>query len=285
MGMLCLLLHRMGKPLHFVAVYWWNPVVIKETANSAHMDALVLPFVLISMLYALQNRSVRSGLFLALAACVKIWPAILAFTMIRAIHSSAKRIALACTLSLAVVAILSLPMIPALRLGERSGFFAYGQEWEMNDALFMIFHKGVEWTALALGYAPGSDAAGFTARLVVFCVLMAWVAVVSVKRVAGPEDLANRLVLILGALFMLSPTQFPWYYVWVVPFLALSPRPSLLVLTAMLPLYYLKFHFSARENVDLFHNGIVWIEYAPTFVLILWEGRKAMLGRRAGAGA
>ena len=47
----------------------------------------------------------------------------------------------------------------------------------------------------------------------------------------------------------------------------------MLILTLMLPIYYLKFHFDARDNVLLFHNGVVWLEYAPVFVLALWEWR------------
>ena len=47
----------------------------------------------------------------------------------------------------------------------------------------------------------------------------------------------------------------------------------MLVLSLMLPLYYLKFYFEARDNVLFFHNGVVWIEYAPVFILALWEAR------------
>ena len=109
------------------------------------------------------------------------------------------------------------------------------------------------------------------ARIAVFGVLMVWTAVWSTKRAGSHQEICDRVVLILGAAFMLSPTQFPWYYLWIVPFLTLSPRPSMLILTLMLPIYYLKFYFSARDNVLMFHNGIVWLEYAPVFVIALWE--------------
>jgi hypothetical protein len=85
----------------------------------------------------------------------------------------------------------------------------------------------------------------------------------------------------MSAFFLLSPTQFPWYYLWLVPFLALSPRASMLSLTATLPLYYLRFHFEYRGNVAPFDNGIVWLEFAPAFILLLWEGRRSLLRRVA----
>ncbi len=47
----------------------------------------------------------------------------------------------------------------------------------------------------------------------------------------------------------------------------------MLVLTLMLPMYYLKFYFTAHDNVLFFHNRVVWIEYAPVLALALWEWR------------
>jgi hypothetical protein len=78
-------------------------------------------------------------------------------------------------------------------------------------------------------------------------------------------------MLIVAVLFLLSPTQFPWYYVWVVPFLALSPSLGLLALTAVLPCYYLRFYFDARDQIALFDYGIVWLEYVPIMVLLIVE--------------
>ena len=56
-----------------------------------------------------------------------------------------------------------------------------------------------------------------------------------------------------------------------VPLLAIRPRLSLLLLTALLPLYYLRFYFVAHERKDLFDYGIVWLEYAPVWCLLIWE--------------
>jgi hypothetical protein len=79
------------------------------------------------------------------------------------------------------------------------------------------------------------------------------------------------VTLVIAALFLLSPTQFPWYYVWLAPFLALCPSFALLALTAALPLYYLRFYFDARDQVALFDYGIVWLEYLPIMALLIVE--------------
>jgi len=271
LGLVLLLLRRLGKPLHHAAIYWWNPLVVKELFNSSHMDAVVLPFVLAALFFTIANRPLRAGATLALGIGAKAWPVMVAPVLLRAVQASPRRMAIAVVFSALILAVIFLPLASSLALGKESGFSAYAQAWEMNDALFMVFHKGTQIVSWILGMDSEGRGVDQAARAIVFGVLVLWTAWVSYRKVSSPQDLCTRLVLIIAAIFFLSPTQFPWYYVWLVPFLALSPRPSLLVLTIMLPLYYLKFYFSARHNVDFFHNRIVWIEYAPVWLLILWE--------------
>ena len=103
------------------------------------------------------------------------------------------------------------------------------------------------------------------------------------ERPADGTDVCRRALVVVAALFLLLPAQFPWYYVWLVPFLAIFPRYSLLLLTALLPLYYLRYYLDARGQVNLFDYGIVWVEYAPVWVLLLYEGLSRRPPRRADA--
>ena len=269
LAVLALLLRALGKPLHLLAIYWWNPIVIKETFNSAHMDVLVLPFVLLALLFAFGNRPVRSASALALAVGAKFWPFLIAPLLYRGTKATQRQRAAAATVFALFIGLLAIPVFAGMALGERSGFLAYGERWEMNDALFMVFAKGAEISSNLLGLQKGS--ADMIARVAVLVVVIAWATIWSMKPAGSRQEICNRIVLVVAAIFMLSPTQFPWYYLWIVPFLTLSPRPSMLVLTLMLPMYYLKFYFSAHDNVLFFHNRVVWIEYAPVFAIALWE--------------
>jgi hypothetical protein len=170
------------------------------------------------------------------------------------------------------------PMATALGLGDRAGFVAYGERWEMNDAMFMVLLAGAKPFESALGLE-----AQLLARIAVAAIVLAVVAALSTTRPKSGVELASRLGIVAGTLFMLSPTQFPWYFIWILPFLALRPRASLLILTATLPLYYLKFYFDARDAVDFFHNRVVWIEYAPVLSLAAWEALRAWAGRTSRA--
>jgi len=77
LGLLVVILRQLKLPLLAVAIYWWNPLVIKEIFNSAHMDVLVLPFILGSILLSVRHRYNWATLLLALATGVNIWPVFL----------------------------------------------------------------------------------------------------------------------------------------------------------------------------------------------------------------
>jgi len=269
LGILLLVLHEIGAPLQRIAIYWWNPVLLMEAYNSGHMDVLVVPFILAAVWFALRHRPLRSGVALALAAGVKLWPVILAPILLRAIRAPWPRLAIGVGAGTFVLGLLTLPMLAGRHIGDRSGFVAYGESWEMNDALFMILLSGAKFVADTLDL--GGQSADLIARGAAAAIVLAVVALLSRKPAASGLDLANRLGIAVGVLFMLSPTQFPWYYIWILPFLALYPRASLLSLTVMLPIYYLRFRFSALDNVEFFHNRLVWVEYAPVLILAAWE--------------
>ena len=89
-----------------------------------------------------------------------------------------------------------------------------------------------------------------------------------------PDVLCNRFLIVTAAVFLLAPAQFPWYYTWLVPFLVLVPSSALLTLTALLPLYYLRFYLDFRGQARLFDYGIVWLEYVPVWILLAWAWRR-----------
>jgi len=269
------LLRALGLPLLWLAVYWWNPVVVKEFANTAHMDAVVLPFVLGAILLTIRRRHVTAAAALAGATAAKIWPVLLLPVLLRPILTRPGRLAASlATFGLLGAALLA-PMVLA-GLGTDSGMVAYGRMWEMNDTLFMVF-VWLSRGALRL-FGGNLQHAQMLARGAVVAILAAWILWTLRSPIGNPADLCRRCLLVIAALFLLSPTQFPWYYVWLVPLLALQPVASLLALTVLLPLYYLRFSCAGAGNVGLFDHGIVWLEFAPVWALLTWEWYRAHRG-------
>ncbi len=271
---LVLLLKTLDLPPLSLIIYWWNPVLIKETFNSGHMDVIALPFALGAVLLAVRNRRLMGILSLALATGAKLWPVALAPVFLRPLTAHPRRLAAALLMLIVLCAAMFAP-IYAGGLDNESGFTAYGKRWEVNDAAYMLFLWGCKYSMKALGLPLGGEQ--LVARAVVMLLLAVSIAAILRREIKDGLDFCGKCLFVIAAIFLLSPTQFPWYFIWMLPFLAVIPKPSLLLLTALLPLYYLRFHFAARSAIGIFDNGIVWIEFVPVWLLLIWEWRA---GRR-----
>jgi len=265
------LLRRLKLPLTWLLVYLWNPLVVKEIYNSAHMDALVLPFVLAVILFSIRGRYYPALLVLALAIGTKLWPVILLPVILREFRPGVRKTLAGIMVLGCLVAVIFLP-VAFSRLDNNSGFVAYSKSWEMNDALFMLFLWGVQFICKWLGQAA-EHAQALTRAFVAF-VLVAISLWASRRPARDAHEFCGKCMLVVGALFLLSPTQFPWYCLWLLPLLALRPRPSLMLLTVLLPVYYLRFFHVWYGREAFFDNYIVWIEYVPVWALLLVEWRR-----------
>lgn len=265
LGLVALLLQATGRPLIWAALYWWNPLLVKELHNSAHMDILVVVPVLAALYLAIRHRTVLSAGAVALGIGAKLWPVILLPTLLRPwLHRPAVWMPAVAVAGLGAAALLA--PVALSKLDGSSGFVAYGSRWQANDALF----RALEWLCLkANGLFGMAEAAGkLTARGVAFAALMGIVAYVNKRPVEGAEDMCWRVFVTVAALYLLSPTQFPWYYVWLAPLLPLFPLPALLLLTMTLPLYYAYFYLSPRDMEPVFHYGVVLIVWLPVLFLL-----------------
>lgn len=266
--LLIVILRSLKLPVLWIAIYWWNPLLIKEIYNSGHMDVIVFPFVLGALLLAIRGSPPWASASLGLAVGAKVWPILLLPIILRPIFSRPKKLFLPLSVFFFLVGVMLFP-IAATGLGSDSGFIAYGRSWENNDALFKLILWGSQIFLQGLGIHPGHGQ--WVTRLFVVGLLAILLIRLNWKRIGNPIDFCTRALFILAALFLLSPTQFPWYYVWLIPFLTLCPRWSLLFLTALLPLYYLRYWFDARQSVGIFDLRVVWLEYLPVFCLLIWE--------------
>jgi hypothetical protein len=76
-AVLLILLPRFRMPRANVLLYAWHPLVVVELGISGHLDGVMVPLVLLAILWMVQNRPWRVGASLALAALLKLYPAIL----------------------------------------------------------------------------------------------------------------------------------------------------------------------------------------------------------------
>jgi len=266
------LLQYLKQPLAGLAVYWWNPLFIKEIYNSGHLDVLILPFLLTAVILAHHRRYQWSAGFIGLAYGVKLWPVVLLPVVVRLVLRRPAAFFQALLIFSVLAAGLFLPYM-LTGLDPASGLTAYRRYWEMNDALFMAILWTAKWGLQE--FARSTAPAQTVARGLVFALMAGWTLWVVRKEDGDLHETIRRCLLVSGGLFLLSPTQFPWYFVWLLPFLTIVPNRALLLYTVLLPVYYLRFYFEARGRAELFDNGVVWLEHLPVLGWIVWMWLKS----------
>ena len=275
LALLVLYLRQQKLSAFLIVIYWWNPLLIKETYNSCHMDMLTLPFVVGAMLACARARHGWAAILLALATGTKLWPVVLLPLVLRPLLKSPIKL---CASGLAFIAITLICAWPVHigGLDAASGFVHYLSRWEINNGLYML----LLWIAELM---PGAIDAHLLAR--VFAAVILGGVVLPLIRKDEPGSFCRRALIIIAAVFLLSPAQFPWYAIWLIPFLVSVPRLSLLMLTPLLPLYYLRFAFESSELAYLFDYGVVWVEFIPVYVLLIaewWRGRASLSRGKTG---
>jgi alpha-1,6-mannosyltransferase len=251
LAMLVLVLRRLGKPAHQAAIYWWNPIVVKEFYVAAHMDAVVVALATLAVMAAIWQWRRIAPVLLGFAVGAKLWPVVFAPILLRRQRQWV-------TGALLFGATATLVLWPMLSVA--AGWNAYAEHWTNNAGAFNV----IRWAAHLLRERQLIDwyAAENLARLVTGALLVAWLGILTRRPIAGDEDFVRRCLFAVGGLFLLSPTQFPWYYTWLLPFLAVTPSLPLLLYTALLPLYHLHGE----------HKRVLWIEHLPVWLLILAGG-------------
>lgn len=263
-----LTLKALNLSLVWLVIYWWNPLFVKEIFNSGHLDVVVLPFMLGALLLMMHKKYLFAVVALALATATKIWPIALLPLVIRPLVKKPRRLIASLVLFMLMTAVLFVPVYAA-HLDSSSGFVAYSQSWENNSFAFKGVLTSTETVLATFGFHPGYGQ--IVARIVMVVLALCWIMYVIKPDINGPQDIIRRSVRIVAALFLLSPTQFPWYFAWFVPLLALQFQLSLILYTVLLPLYYTRFYLDTMGAIDIFNRGIVVLEHLPVWVLFIWE--------------
>jgi alpha-1,6-mannosyltransferase len=274
LALLLRLLTEMGRPQVWVAIYWWNPLVIKQVFNAAHMDALLVPLLLTAVLFA-QRRPLLATSAIGLAVGVKFWPAMLLPLLWRP-HVSNPRLLMKMIAVFAPFA--ALAVLPQFLTGldREAGVVAYATSWSRNSALFPVVEGAVSVLA-------GAERAQVWARAIIAATMLLLVARMAWPPLQSRDDLVRRIVMAIGALLLLSPAQYPWYAVWIAPFLALWPVYGFLLLPVTMSLYELYFYCAARDVAFMFSSYVVWLVWLPVWATLLLVDAPAMRTReRAG---
>ena len=240
-ALLVAVLRRLGLPAMRAAWWWTCPLLPVVLVGGAHVDALLPPLVLGALLAALAGRGVAAGLLLGLAAGVKVWPVLLVPLLGRVLPRAA-RVPAAVGLGATCFVVLA-PLLATLATPD-AGLSAYARGWIAGNAPFAwalaLLGPGAE-PALRVGLALGGAGVALA---------------VALRRPATGMATVARALVVAGAVFYLSPAQFPWYVVWFMPFATLLGCRALMLPAVLLPVYWLSGPLRVAGHPEVFAHGV-----------------------------
>lgn len=236
-----------------LAIYAWNPLVIVEFAGTGHSDALAIA-ALLGALLIIRSRTGVSTILLAVSALLKVFPVVLFPLWLRRAGWPRTMRSWAAGLASAALAVVcfwpfraALPHIPAT-------LAYFTAHWQDNNASL--------FTLLRMFSGHADVAAGIGEGIVLGLAL--WTA----ARRLEPERAAY---LIFGAILLLSPNAYPWYFTWIIPFLCFFPNPAWLMLTILQFLSYSVLIGYGILGTWHWSPLMMWLEYAPFYGWLGWE--------------
>jgi len=207
-------LRRTGRGAHWVLAYAWNPLLAVEVAGSGHVDLVGALLLVVSVAALLRRWRAVAALAFALAVAVKFLPIVLLPLYWRRVRIRDG------LLAVAAVALLYVPFLEHGRipLGSLS---AYVQIFRFNGPVFATLERvAAPRLVAALAVLPGFATAIWMRRKS---------AEVSPKEVAWP----------MAASLFCAPVVYPWYLLWLLPFVGSASTLPLIVWTvSIIPVYY-----------------------------------------------
>jgi hypothetical protein len=216
--------HR-GIPATRIAAYAWHPLPIWEIAGSGHVDVVMCALLTAGLLMFLYGRALLAGVLVTLGALVKP-TALLALPVFWRPWQW--------RLPLVVVLTAVLAYLPYLSVG--SGVIGYLPGYLDEEGLKSGRGFGVLW--LMEGFT-GPVAWAAAAYVAVAALILAGLAIA----IGFRKDRSDRMAIaslswLLVVFLILASPHYPWYFLVLVPLLALTPSATAWTLTLGCPLLY-----------------------------------------------
>jgi alpha-1,6-mannosyltransferase len=205
------LLGEMGlSPLRLL-IFLWSPLLIFESAHSAHVDALILPLLVGAWWGRVREKDWLVGTLIGLATAIKFYPALLLPALWRPRHPRGRW-----TMPLAFISVVMMLYLPYVRL-EGGGVLGFLPSY-MNE-VFNISPL-VKWLIYHLPHDRFAQSQAYVRMLS----LGLW-ALASLVMVLFPaQDSASalrRCLWPISIITLLNQNLFSWYMLWLLPLLAI----------------------------------------------------------------
>ncbi len=280
------ILSRLGLDKSGCLIYFWSPLVIKETFNSTHLDIIGISLLCGSIYFLVSQRHTLATLFLAFSFLGKLYPVILLPLYLQACYEKILQEGKSAWLavlrnSVLFFGVVALGFMPFWEIGLQmfDGLKAFTLYWQSNDSIFAILvfiFKNISG-GLANEMVLSNPLPIFLSKVTVATILtgvLVWLLCRRTSLLQQPVEFVRGFFWIMALVFLLSPVQNPWYLCWVVPFLCIFPHRAWITLTGLVGLYYLDFYFDYQELQTL-GTWISWVEYLPFYFLLALQFRES----------
>ena len=256
-------LRRTGQGEHWILAYAWHPLLAIEVAGSGHIDIVGALLLLISFAMLERRWRALAALAFGLAVSVKFLPIVLVPVYWKRVRMRDAALA-AFVFALMYAPFLNHGRIPIGSLG------TYFHSFRFNDPVFAMLER-VASPEMAVGFAV---LAGFLTAV--------WmrrnsttrrtsttrVGTGAFDRPASEASAASAVAFAwpMAASLLCAPVVYPWYLLWLLPFLrSTSTIPIIVWTVSIIPTYYV-WHLRAL--------GCPWI--VPGWIMVLEYGLVAM---------
>ena len=229
-------LRRSRQPMHWILAFAWNPLLATEVAGSGHVDIVGALLLLVSVAALFRKWRAVAAVAFGLAVAVKFLPIVLVPLYWRRVRV---RDAL---LAVFVFGLLYLPFLEKGRIPIGS-LATYVQSFRFNDPVFAMLERALS-PQLVAGLA----------------VLVGFATAIWIRRRAA-EWSSDALAWPMAASLLCAPVVYPWYLLWLLPFLrSASTLPMIIWTVSIIPTYYV-WHLRALGRPWVLPGWIVLLEY------------------------
>jgi hypothetical protein len=222
---------------HLVLAYAWNPLLAIEVAGSGHIDIVGALLLLISFAALARRSRAIAAVAFGLAVAVKLLPVVL-------LPVYWKRVRMRdAVLAAAVAGFLYVPFLKQGRIPIGS-LITYVQTFRFNDPVFAQLERVAPQIAAGLPVLVGFLTA-------------TWL------RSASTERSPDLFAWPMAASLLCAPTVYPWYLLWLMPFLTSASTLPIIIWTVSIIPTYVVWHLRTLGHPWLVPGWIMLIEYGP----------------------
>ena len=235
-------LRRSGQGEHWVLAYAWHPLLATEVAGSGHIDIVGALLLLVSFAALGRRWRAVAALAFGLAVAMKLLPIVLLplyWKRVRVRDGA---------LAAVVVGLLCVPFID-LKHGRIpiGSLGTYVHSFRFNDPAFAMLER----------VASPELVAGLT-------VLVGFLSAVWLRRESATSS--DAFAWPMAASLLCAPVVYPWYMLWLLPFLrSASTVPIMIWTVSIIPTYYV-WHLRSLGHPWILPGWIMLLEYGSVAV-------------------